>query len=158
MPGALLVLLGLLGYSIGMPGMTISGVTFDVHTRLFASLAILCGYQSILFVMFTKAFAIGEGLMPEDQRLTRFFATVKLELGLLIASAVLLIGLVLLLVAVNQWRSVNFGNLDYFSNLAFGDPGRDVYSSWFSNLSVELVCQHLGDGPQMSMIERVYQR
>jgi hypothetical protein len=106
MPGALLVLLGLLGYSIGMPGMTISGVTFDVHTRLFASLDILCGYQSILFVMFTKAFAIGEGLMPEDQRLTLFFATVKIELGLLIASAVLLIGLVLLLVAVNQWRSL----------------------------------------------------
>jgi hypothetical protein len=106
MPGALLVLLGLLGYSIGMPGMTIGGVTFDVHTRLFASLDILCGYQSILFVMFTKAFAIGEGLMPEDQRLTLFFATVKIELGLLIASAVLLIGLVLLLVAVNQWRSL----------------------------------------------------
>jgi hypothetical protein len=106
MPGALLVLLGLLGYSIGMPGMAIGGVTFDVHTRLFASLDILCGYQSILFVMFTKAFAIGEGLMPEDQRLTLFFATVKIELGLLIASAVLLIGLVLLLVAVNQWRSL----------------------------------------------------
>jgi hypothetical protein len=42
--------------------------------------------------MFTKAFAIGEGLMPDDKRLTRFFEIINLERGLLIASAALLIG------------------------------------------------------------------
>ena len=42
-------------------------MTFDAHTLLFASLAILCGYQSVLFAIFTKTFAIGEGLMPEDR-------------------------------------------------------------------------------------------
>jgi Glycosyl transferase family 2 len=60
-PGALLILLGLLGYSIAMPRTELWGVTFDAHTLLFASLAILCGYQSILFALFTKTFAIGEG-------------------------------------------------------------------------------------------------
>jgi glycosyltransferase involved in cell wall biosynthesis len=101
-PGALLILLGLLAYGIAMPGMTIRGMTFDVHTLLFASLAILCGYQSILFAVFTKAFAINEGLMPEDQRFTRFFELVNLERGLLMASVALLIGIALLLAAVNQ--------------------------------------------------------
>ena len=66
-PGALLILLGLLGYGLAMPGLTLWGMTFDVHTLLFASLGILCGYQSILFAIFTKAFAISEGLLPEDQ-------------------------------------------------------------------------------------------
>jgi hypothetical protein len=146
MPGALLVLLGLLSYSIGMPGMTISGVTFDVHTLLFASLAILCGYQSILFAMFTKAFAIGEGLMPEDQRLTRFFATVKLELGLLIASAVLLIGLALLLVAVNQWRSVNLGNLDYSRTMRLVIPGVTLTALGFQTLLSSFFASILGMG------------
>src|SRR5262245_58164220 len=62
-PGALLVLLGFVGYAVAMPGLRISGVSFDAHTLLFASLAILCGYQSVLFHMFAKTFAISEGLM-----------------------------------------------------------------------------------------------
>ena len=51
-------------------------VTFDAHTLLFASLAILCGYQSILFAVFTKIFAVSEGLMPADPRLKRFFDSI----------------------------------------------------------------------------------
>jgi len=34
---------------------------------------VLCGYQAILFAIFTKTFAISEGLMPEDRRLSCFF-------------------------------------------------------------------------------------
>jgi hypothetical protein len=142
MPGACLVLLGLLGYGIAMPGMTIGGVTFDVHTLLFASLAILCGYQSILFAMFTKAFAVGEGLMPADPRLRRFFELVTLERGLGIAAVTLLIGLGLLLAAVNQWRSVAFGDLDYARTMRLVIPGvtltalgfQTVLSSFFASI------------------------
>ena len=57
-PGLLLFLLGLIGYGLAMPGLMVMGVTFDAHTLLFASLAILCGYQSILFAIFSKTFAI----------------------------------------------------------------------------------------------------
>ena len=61
------------------------------------ALAILCGYQSILFAIFTKTFAISEGLMPEDPVMARFFKLVNLERGLIIASvALLLLGLALL--------------------------------------------------------------
>jgi glycosyltransferase involved in cell wall biosynthesis len=122
-PGMLLVLLGLIGYGVAMPGLTVSGVTFDAHTLLFASLAILCGYQSILFAIFTKTFASSEGLMPEDQRLTRFFAVVNLERGLIMASAALLIGLALLLAAVNRWRLSGFGHLDYAHTMRLVVPG-----------------------------------
>jgi glycosyltransferase involved in cell wall biosynthesis len=141
-PGSLLVVLGVLGYGIAMPGMTIRGVNFDVHTLLFSSLAILCGYQSILFAIFTKAFAINEGLMPEDLRVSRFFELVNLERGLFIASAALLTGLALLLAAVNQWRVVNFGNLDYSQTMRLVIPGvtltalgfQTVLSSFFASI------------------------
>ena len=107
-PGALLILLGLLGYIIAMPGTELWGVTFDAHTLLVASLAILCGYQSILFALFTKTFAIGEGLMPEDPFTMRFFRVASLERGIVIAVGALLLGIVLLLVALNQWRLTHF--------------------------------------------------
>jgi hypothetical protein len=45
-PGLTLALLGLLGYLIALPGPRIGGVTFDAHTILFTSLAIIAGYQS----------------------------------------------------------------------------------------------------------------
>jgi glycosyltransferase involved in cell wall biosynthesis len=142
MPGALLVLLGLLAYGIAMPRTRIGGVAFDVHTLLFASLAILCGYQAILFGIFTKVFAIGEGLIPEDPRLNRFFKMVNLERGLLIAAVALLIGLTLLLAAVNQWRSVDFGDLDYTQTMRLVIPGvtltalafQTILSSFFASI------------------------
>ena len=52
-------------------------------------MAILIGFQSIVFATFTKIFAISEGLLPEDPRLTRMFRYLTLEVGL--AVGVLLI-------------------------------------------------------------------
>ncbi|MDQ3253201.1 MAG: glycosyltransferase family 2 protein, partial [Acidobacteriota bacterium] len=46
-PGALLILLGFIGYGLAMPGVTLRAVSFDAHTLLFASLAMLLGYQSV---------------------------------------------------------------------------------------------------------------
>src|SRR3954452_12288449 len=53
-PGALLLLLGAVGYGIAMPALQIGRVTFDLHTLLFASLSIIGGYQSIVFALLTK--------------------------------------------------------------------------------------------------------
>jgi glycosyltransferase involved in cell wall biosynthesis len=123
MPGILLILAGLVGYVIAMPGLTFREITFDAHTLLFASLAILCGYQAIVFAIFTKTFAINEGLMPEDPRMQRFFALVNLERGLIVSVVAMIIGLALLLAAVNQWRLRDFGRLDYAQTMRWVIPG-----------------------------------
>ncbi len=141
-PGALLVLLGLVGYAVAMPGLQLSGVSFDAHTLLFASLALLCGYQSILFHIFAKTFAISEGLMPEDPLMTRFYRVATLERGLIAASVALLVGCGLLLAAVNQWRLVSFGNLDYARTMRLVVPGvtmtalafQTILSSFFASV------------------------
>ncbi len=133
-PGALLVFLGLAGYALALPGVSISQIVFDAHTLLFASLAILCGYQALLFAIFTKTFAISEGLLPEDPRMNKFFELVNLERGLLIGAGSLLIGLVLLVLAVNQWRINNFGPLDYSHTMRWVIPGATLTALGFQTI------------------------
>jgi glycosyltransferase involved in cell wall biosynthesis len=141
-PGAFLIALGVLGYALALPALTIAGVAFDAHTLLFSSLAILLGFQSIVFAILAKAFAIGEHLLPEDPRLNRLFSILTLERCLFGSAVTLGFGLSLLLVAVNQWRLVDFGNLDYPSTMRLVVPGvtltalgfQTTLSSFFSNL------------------------
>lgn len=143
-PGLLLVLLGLLGYGVALPGLTVKGMTFDAHTLLFASLAILCGYQAILFAIFTKTFAISEGLMPEDPRLAQFFKLVNLERGLVMAAAALLIGVALLLAAVNRWRLADFGPLDYAQTMRLVVPGVTLTALGFQTILSSFFVSILG--------------
>lgn len=143
-PGVLLVLLGIIGYAIAMPGMTLSGLTFDAHTLLFASLSILCGYQSIVFAIFTKTFAITEGLLPEDPRMIRFFEIVNLERGLIISSITLFAGLGLLLMAINQWRLTNFGSLDYAHTMRLVVPGATLAALGFQTILSSFFVSILG--------------
>lgn len=122
-PGIGLFLIGVVGYSLALPAVTLWGMTFDAHTLLFSSLAMICGYQAVLFAIFTKTFAVNEGLMPEDRHYTLFFRLLNLERGLVAAAAALLVGAILLLAAVNQWRLNGFGRLDYAQGMRLVVPG-----------------------------------
>jgi glycosyltransferase involved in cell wall biosynthesis len=143
-PGGLLVLLGLLGYAVGMPPVHWHGVTFGAHTLLFASLSILCGYQAILFAIFTKTFAIAEGLMPEDPKMMSFFRVVNLEKGLICGFAAFLIGLVMLATAVNRWRLVEFGELDYAATMRWVIPGVTLTALGFQTIMSSFFVSILG--------------
>lgn len=143
-PGGVLILLGMLGYCLALPGMTFGRVTFDAHTLLFASLAIMCGYQSIIFAILTKTFAIGEGLIPEDPRVNRFFELVNLERGLLLAFVALLLGLGLLSGAVNQWRLARFGPLDYAVTMRWVIPGTTLTALGFQTVLFSFFTSILG--------------
>jgi glycosyltransferase involved in cell wall biosynthesis len=143
-PGVLLILLGLIGYALAMPGTRLGPVTFDAHTLLFASLAIVCGYQSILFAVFTKTFAVGEGLMPEDRYYKWFFQVANLERGIIIAGGALVTGLTLLLAAVNEWRLVDFGHLDYAKTMRFVVPGVTLAALGFQTILSSFFVSILG--------------
>jgi hypothetical protein len=141
-PGVSLVLLGFIGYSLAMPGIPIGGVTLDAHTLLFSSLAIICGYQSILFAMFTKTFAVGEHLVPHDKRLDRFYTVMNMEKGLLLGAVVFGFGIALLGHAFNSWRLQSFGPLNYSDTMKWVVPGmtlavlgfQTVLSSFFVSI------------------------
>ena len=123
LPGLLLILLGLLGYAVALPGVTAGGVNFDAHTLLVASLAVICGYQAIQFGVFTKVYAAHEGLLPADRRTAWLVEKTRLEAGLLGGLAGMAAGLVLIALAVDQWRRVGFGHLDYAHTMRWVIPG-----------------------------------
>ena len=141
-PGALLICLGALGYALAMPGVHIGRVHLDVHTLLFASLSIICGYQAVIFAILTKAFATAEGLLPPDRRVTRFFELVTLERGLLAGAVATIAGFTLLGGAVMQWIAANLGPLDYTRTMRWVIPGvtcsalgvQTILSSFFASI------------------------
>jgi len=123
MPGGMLILLGLLGYGMVLAGISVGGINLDAHTLLFASMAILCGYQAILFAILSETFSVAERLLPPDPLLERFFNGLTLERGLVAAFAALLGAAFLLGGAVEQWRAVDFGALDYSRTMRWVIPG-----------------------------------
>lgn len=122
-PGLLLIFAGLVGYALAMPGVTIGRMTFDAHTLLFGTLALISGYQSLMFGTMAKTFAMSEGLLPRDDATERFNQRFTLERGLAVGGLAMLVGGVLLSLAVLQWWSVGFGTLDYSETMRWVIPG-----------------------------------
>jgi glycosyltransferase involved in cell wall biosynthesis len=109
-PGIFLMALGLLVGLWLLPGPKMIGrVTFDVHSLLFAALAILVGFQSVMFALFTRIFAVIEGLLPEDPQLSRLFPYITLEVGLIVGSILILIGAGGSIYGFITWSMFSFG-------------------------------------------------
>jgi uncharacterized membrane protein len=112
-PGLGLIALGLVGYALALPSVRLMGVNFDAHTLLFSNVAIVCGFQAIVFALLTETFASQEGLLPDPRGRGRLRELVTLERGLVLGAVMMLVGIVLLCWAVNFWRETGFGNLNY---------------------------------------------
>jgi hypothetical protein len=139
-PGLGLMLLGtLLGAWLLPAPRTVAAVTFDVHTLLYAAVFVLLGFQAIAFAVFTKLFAISEGLHPPDPTLDKAFRYITLEVGLLAGAVLILAGLGVSIYAVGFWQSRHFGPLDYAQTLRLVIPaslfltlgGQTVFASFF---------------------------
>ena len=123
LPGIALVVLGAVGYALAMPGVRLSGAELDVNALLFSSLFVILGYQSILFAILTKSFAVAQGLLPSTRQVERFFQMFKLERGLVAGAFVTVAGMALLGVVLLRWATVDFGPLDYRATLRLTIPG-----------------------------------
>ena len=112
-PGLFLMLAGTLvsGWLLMGPRI-VEGVVFDVHTLLYAAMAIVIGFQTVVFAVFTKVFAISENLLPEDPRLTTLFKYITLETGVVVAAVLLAIGIAMSVYALQIWSLRSFGSLN----------------------------------------------
>jgi len=123
-PGMALFALGVTLDAVLLPGpIRIGNTVFDVHTMLFAAMAILIGFQSVVFATFTKIFAISEGLLPEDLRLTRTFRYITLEVGLVVGALLIIAGAGAWVLGLEYWRIRQFGALDPEKTLRIVIPG-----------------------------------
>ena len=144
-PGIVLMALGLAVSAWLLPGpRRVGAIVFDVHTLLFAAMAILIGFQSILFATFTKIFAISEGLLPEDSRLSRVFRYVTLEVGLAGGVLLILAGTGAWVLGLESWRLRNFGPLDLERTLRIVIPGVVLFTLGFQTVLSSFFLSVLG--------------
>jgi len=112
-PGLLLMLAGTIaGVWLLQGPIFIANIGFDVQTLLYAAMAIVIGFQATVFALFTKVFAISEGLLPEDPKLIGLTRIVSLEKGIVVGILLLLAGLGGSIYAVSFWDERSFGPLD----------------------------------------------
>jgi glycosyltransferase involved in cell wall biosynthesis len=112
-PGIILFIAGLaLGMAL-LPGPIVIGShALDVSALVYAMAMVLIGFQSIMFGVFARAFAMNEGLLPVSKGLQRAFHLVNLERGVLIGIVLLLAGVGVAIYSVANWGSNDFGALN----------------------------------------------
>jgi glycosyltransferase involved in cell wall biosynthesis len=111
-PGIFLITLGLIIMGSLIPGpITIRGITFDIHTMLYASTGLLLGMQSVAFSLFSKAYAINVKLMPEHVFVKSALRIITLERGLIFGVLIGLLGLFGSIYAFFIWSHSAFGGL-----------------------------------------------
>lgn len=104
-PGLFLMLMGLVT--------TFSLISSPkIHTLLYSSASIIIGFQLVTFAVFTKVFAINEGLLPRDAKLNRLLRYLNLEGGLITGVILLLIGFLSSIYAFMLWENTSFGALN----------------------------------------------
>ena len=104
-PGIFLIVTGFLGTLWLLPSP-------KVHSLLYSSTAMTIGFQIVIFALFTKVFAISEGLLPPDRRLKRLFRYLNLESGLIVGVILMLLGIGASVYAFGIWGQHSFGSLN----------------------------------------------
>ena len=120
----------------------LGGVGFDVHSLLYASLAIVVGFQSMTFWIFAKVYGMRERIVPPDPWFRSLMSVVTLEAGLIVGAALLLGGLALAAYALGTWGAERFGALSYPDTMRLVIPSSTaillgfqiIYSAFFVSL------------------------
>ncbi|WP_309641394.1 glycosyltransferase family 2 protein [Flavobacterium sp.] len=146
-PGMFLIVIGLvLSTLLVISPITISTVTFDVHTLLYTSGVLLVGFQFVVFYGLTKVFAVTQNLLPKSNRYNSLFKYINLEKGLIVGTLMILLGIGLSIYGLMQWSDQHFGLLEARNTLRVMIPAVTViilgvqiilYSFFFSILGLK---------------------
>lgn len=115
LPGVMLAAIGLAGLVWLLPeARAIGGLRLDIHTLLYAALALVVGIQSMLFWLFVKIYGAREGIVLPDSRpvFQAIIRATRLEWMLIAAGILLLVGLALAVLAMGIWSQLGFSELN----------------------------------------------
>ena len=160
LPGILMLCLAMVGYALVFLELRPFGVRFDAHTLVVASVLGCMGFQAVLFAVIVKTFAVTEGLMPPDARLTRLYAFLNLERGLAIGFVLMLCGIFAMFVGFGHWRDTDFGSLEYSRTMRLIVPGMTAIAFGFQIILWGVIASFLGvgrrDSKSISVVDLVH--
>lgn len=111
-PGLTLLAFGAIASVMLLCGpISVMSITFDYHTLMYSSSAIVIGYQSVLLFIFAKSMAVESGLHPPQTKFRFLEQRGTLEWCVVIGITLVVVGVVLGIIAARQWSLVSFGNL-----------------------------------------------
>jgi glycosyltransferase involved in cell wall biosynthesis len=111
-PGLVMFVLGFdLAAILSVTEIPIGRITLNVGTLMMSCMLAIVGFQLVAFAFFTKVFAIAEGLLPDDPRLSRVLKFLTLEKALVASIGILILGAIWFLWATWLWGKVDFGVL-----------------------------------------------
>jgi hypothetical protein len=153
-PGFTLFAIGCLAMAWLLPQPRfLGGVGFDLHTLLYASLAVVVGFQSMTFWVFAKVYGMRERILPPDPWVPLAKSVVTLEAGLIIGVLLLLTGLGLAAYGLGTWGAEGFGPLVYAKTMRLVIPSSTaillgfqvIYSAFFVSI-LEIRSSRLAEG------------
>ena len=112
-PGLALIAVGLFvgAFLVGGPVTLPNGVVLDLHSFLVAAMCILVGLQAITFALIARRFASRYGIIPHSRNFDSVLEWLTLERLLLIALALVVVGVGALGWGFWQWAIRDFGPL-----------------------------------------------
>ncbi|HVT98077.1 MAG TPA: glycosyltransferase family 2 protein, partial [Acidobacteriaceae bacterium] len=119
-PGLILVLIGLAGtVFLSFGQIHIRHLRFSIDTLIYCAFMIITGFQSVLFAVLSRVYAIQERLYPPGRLYNRLFRHIDLERGLIAGILLVLGGLGAAAYAVLEWRRHSFGplNIEHISRI-----------------------------------------
>ena len=123
-PGIALMAAGIITGSVLVRGpLPLGRITLDVHTLLFAAVAVLIGFQATSFAVLSKFVATRAGLRRPEAGFDEWFRHVTLESGLVCGALLVATGLALSVSAVSIWGGHGFGHLQPAETLRWVIPG-----------------------------------
>ena len=123
-PGVFLMLFGFIlsVLIIQKPFEIIGNINLDTNTLLYAGAVMIVGFQAFIFGIFTRAYAVQAGFLPQNDQLIKWLDIVSLEKGLIAGLIIFFAGIFGTIHSLTLWNEVHFGRLDYPSILRIVIP------------------------------------
>jgi hypothetical protein len=113
-PGLALMFVSLIAASwLLLTPIHVSHVRLGIDTLIYCAFMVMAGYQSVLFAVLSKVYAVQEHLYPPSRAYNYFFRHIRLERGIVVGLLLFLVGIGSTLYAILVWRRHGFGMLDF---------------------------------------------
>jgi len=112
-PGLILLIVGIVVSSLLIYNpIQIGTVTFDIHSLLYSSSAVIIGIEFVFFYYLSHKYAYISKLYPTNYKESRFVKWFNLEKGLIIGGILISLGVMTALYSVIIWDKNQFGTLN----------------------------------------------